>query len=264
MPTVTQYPTSAPPTRTGSTTATTPSGPAVVQTVPAPATGQAGTSVRLTTPRGPGTSKPKTAVPGTTGPSRPVAVHEPYEPPVLPPKPPFIPGEQDLRAALLTGGDLPPGFIPADAQGLGGSLAGCPLLANDPPGTTASANAVFSQAATVTTVSQSLLHVGDRTAEAMAAFDALPQVCARFEGTLSTMKLEFTTARATSPAIGDASVAVRLTISLPGGPALLAQDVVIVSHRGTIIVLSVISLTPPGDLLTAVVTRALDKVTARW
>ncbi|WP_121391859.1 hypothetical protein [Actinokineospora cianjurensis] len=171
--------------------------------------------------------------------------------------------EQDLRAALLVADDLPTGFKASEVPGLDdGSLAGCPLLANDPPGTTATSSAVFVHTVG-TTVSESLLHVGDRSGEAMAAFDTLAQVCARFEGTLFDTTLEFTTTRAAPPAVGDAAVAVRIAISLPGGPTLITQDVVVVSHGGTVIVVSVL-LAPDDGFLPSVVTRAVQKVAARW
>ncbi|WP_018681739.1 hypothetical protein [Actinokineospora enzanensis] len=265
MPTITETPTVSTPPPT-STTA-----PPIVVTIPAPGAGEA-TGALQPTPT-PTTPTPTTANHRATT-TRPMAASPPgpgIAPPVPPPAPApttaplsFVPGETDLRAALLTPAELPAGF--ADAPGaIGfGSLADCPILADDPPGATASVTAAFVDEAAGLTMTETLLQFNEHTAGAMATFATLPTACARFDGSLLGIDLVFTTAALSAATVGDRSVAVRMTIATPDGTVLFWQDVLVAAHGGTVIMVSMVNLTGDPATIEAVARRAVDKVSARW
>jgi hypothetical protein len=179
-----------------------------------------------------------------------------------------VPTTAELRAALLTAGDLPAGYTAQPVSGSGlsdSSLSGCPALVSDPTGVSASAGVNLTDAATGSSVSETLLQMrAAGAAKAFAVFAAISANCRSFSGELAGYKVTFAAAPLPVTALGDQTTASRLTGKVSTLGASIYVDFIVVRHASTLIVLSVVGLTADTAFTRQMASAAYNAVAARW
>ena len=171
----------------------------------------------------------------------------------------------NLRAALLTARDLPPGYSaqPVSGAGLGSSsITGCPALVNNPNGVSASATVALSDAATGSTVIESLLQMSsqaDATA-GIAAFATMPTSCRSFSTSVDGFNITLGAAPLRVPAVGDQTTAARMTGTISGTAATIYIDVVVTRHASTLMEILCLGLTADTAFTQHVVHEAYGPV----
>ncbi|HEY8980329.1 MAG TPA: hypothetical protein VIU15_12170, partial [Streptomyces sp.] len=177
------------------------------------------------------------------------------------------PSAGDLKAALLTVGDVPSGFSKQSGPPSGAgdsSLSGCAPLATDPPGARASASVVFADASG-TSLSETLLqYTADGAAKAMKQYEGMPTACGSFSGKVAGYDVSFTAAALSLPSTGDRSTTTRFTGVITELGVTLYSDVRAVQHGSTVIVVSHSGLAVDTDLTRDTADTAYKKVAARW
>lgn len=215
-----------------------------------------GTSHDVTVP----TTSAASATASTGGPSALASNVAPTAPP-LP-----VPSGAELAAALLTPADLRGYALQSSGSG-DSSFSGCQVLVNNPAGAIADPSVTLMDEGTGTTVSEMLLQMtpGD-VPHAMNEYAAMPGSCHSFTGTVDGFTLSFSTAPLQVRALGDQTVAARITGEITGTNEHVYTDVVVVRHYSTLIVTSIAIVGQlPGTTLTeTVAAKAYAKVAARW
>jgi hypothetical protein len=187
---------------------------------------------------------------------------------------PFVPGQADLQAALLTAADLPgSGYTTQQAvSGAGlGSLKDCPALSAGESGISAQATESFSAstASPATEISEGLFQDTVSGAEQMVgAFSTVASTCGSFSTTISTsggpLTLAITVTAEPFPSIGDETAADSVNVYIAAANVTITADVVAIRHGGTVIEITNVDYPPVSGLTQAVAAAAYKKVAARW
>ena len=113
------------------------------------------------------------------------------------------------------------------------------MLATDPPGVAATAAVTLNRGGPLgTTISETLLQVtGTGAGAAMSRYAQLPTACRTFSASVGGNDITFTTTPIGLATLGDATVAVRIAASVAGMGVVAVEDVAIVRHGGTLILL---------------------------
>jgi hypothetical protein len=175
------------------------------------------------------------------------------------------PGSNDLRSALLTAADLPPGFaespVPSDI-GIG-TVEGCPLLdTGRSRAVTGEASVVFAGGSVGRFVTEKLeqMSAGDAR-ESMAELARVPRECGRFIAHVSGLEIAFSAAKLDVAPIGEETVALRITAKMAGlGPAF--EEHVVAARYGGIVmtVLQIAAGSADRAVTESVAQRAYEKV----
>jgi hypothetical protein len=144
------------------------------------------------------------------------------------------PGQIDLRSALLTAEDLPPGFaetsLPSNVEL--GAIEGCPLL--DTSGSrdaAAEASVAFAGEPAGRFITENLEQMSTSDArKSMSELARVPSECARFTAQASGLEVAFAAANLDLASIGDETVALRITGEIAGLGAVIEEHVVAARH----------------------------------
>jgi hypothetical protein len=172
----------------------------------------------------------------------------------------------DLKAGLLTVGDLPPGYdeMPRPDIDLG-TVQGCRLLdADHSKGAQAEATAVFKNDTTGSSIVETILRMSeDGARQAMSELARAPRECSKYSANVAGLEISVTTTSLDFPPLGDETVALRMAAD--AGLLVIEQHMVAVRRGGIEILISYGSALGPVDrAVTESVTRtAYAKVAAR-
>jgi hypothetical protein len=174
------------------------------------------------------------------------------------------PGQNDLRSALLTVEDLPPGFaessLPNDVDL--GAVDGCPLLDTERSREVAAEASVVFAGPTGRFITEALEQMSPSDArESMAELARVPTECGTFTAQASGLDVAFAATKLDFASIGEETVAVRITAEIAGLGAGIEEHVV-AARRGDI-VMTVIHIEPGSADRAAtesVARRAYEKV----
>jgi hypothetical protein len=174
------------------------------------------------------------------------------------------PGQDDVRSALLTVDDLPPGFteIPVpDTSGLG-DFEGCPLLeTGQSSDIEAEAAVAFTDGTAV--VSETILRLPEDSArQAMSGLARVPGECREFTTKVGGVDIAFTLDVLDLAPMGEETVALRLTAQL-AGLAELEEHAVTVRHGTILIVTHVASGSADRAVTESIAHAAYEKVAQR-
>jgi Zn-dependent protease with chaperone function len=179
---------------------------------------------------------------------------------LLGPPPAPAPG---LQTALLTTADMPAGFLVVEEPSSGGLSGGCPPLDADPEsGTIAHAQVLFKKGELGPFISERLLRFSPSDAQNLITrVQSAVDTCRHFsihDQTVGT--IEFSVSPLSMGAMGDATVAIRLTGRVSDVDVTVFQDVVAV-RRGSIVIL--VNQTSYGSIDTDLTTSTLQKALGR-
>jgi hypothetical protein len=182
------------------------------------------------------------------------------------PPPPFVPGQAELRGALLTSNDVPAGLTAQDVSTSDVSISGCPAWDTNPPNTSASAAILFSDQGTGEAVGDTLIQAGGGgAADALSQIATMPTACHHFTATISGVTFDFTTDPLSFPTIGDGTIAVRITTRTSDNNTVVAyEDAVAIRHHDTLILVTYASSTTDIGQTTSLADKAFARVSAKW
>jgi len=247
--------------------------------MPAPAAGQApGTRHRdtgtRTSPRGDGAASGHTQPLGHRPPASsptPGGTGHHSTPPATPsPGGPGVPTSAELRAALLTAGQIPGGtytVMPSSSAIGTGSLGTCAALSAGGSGVTAQASVFYTAGQAGPYIEEALLQDSVSGAEQMvSALTVAAQSCGAIPLSVDGYDLLVTLQSEPSPPIGDQAAAVAVDVRLSGGSVTLhVADIAAVRVGGTVIEVTNGGYPLDGALTAEVTSDAYDKVVAaRW
>jgi hypothetical protein len=179
-----------------------------------------------------------------------------------------VPTAAGLRAALLTAGGLPSGYVaqpvPSGSSAGNSSTTSCPALASD-PASAASAAVALVNAGSGSGVGELLMLVpAADAARDMARYAALPTSCQTFSAAISGLQVTFRAAPLAVTVLGDQTTATRFTGNVANAGDAITEDIVAI-RRGRILMVITCSGVAPSTAFTERVAReAYAAVAARW
>ena len=182
-----------------------------------------------------------------------------------------VPSRNELRTALLDAAELPGRYVAAPpetsiAAGVGTSMQGCGGSGRPSASAGDSVTAVFQGGPAGPFAAEMLLSAprASDAAEAMNALRAAPAECGQFAGEgPQGSRISVRLGQLTFPAMGDETVAFRMTATLDGAGFDLYAHVVTVRLGAVLMMMTMLQIGPPDTAATEEAVRAATEKARR-